>query len=448
MRTPYRKNYGALPSTGGSFGHRPSTGSTPYARSGTSNYSSRNNSFSRSTSERTPYRKSYGGGQSRFGGGSRGRSHQSRGRGTYIDPAKLVYKATVTEEIEEYQPTHAFTDFLISDSLKKNITTKGYIIPTPIQDKSIPNVLLGKDVVGIANTGTGKTAAFLVPLVDKIIKNPAEKVLIIVPTRELAVQIENELTTFVKGLSLYAVILIGGANIGRQLGGLRRRYNFVIGTPGRIKDMVERRALNLSEFKTLVLDEADRMLDMGFIKDIRSIVSLLPPLRQTLFFSATFSREIEAIIHEFLREPIKISVKVQDTSKNVDQDIIRVARGQNKLDMLHNLLIKPGFGKVLIFGRTKHGVEKLTKDLIARGFRAESIHGNKNQGKRQKALSLFKEHHVQILVATDVAARGLDIADISHVINYDMPATYDDYIHRIGRTGRWGKKGSALTFVE
>jgi len=247
---------------------------------------------------------------------------------------------------------------------------------------------------------------------------------------------------------LYSAVCVGGASIFNQIRDLRRRPQFVIGTPGRLKDLLERKDLDLSVFQTVVLDEADRMLDMGFINDMRKILALLVSPRHTLFFSATLSREVEMLIKDFLNEPVRISVKTGDTSKDVDQDVVRVPAGKAKLDVLCELLAKPGFDKVLVFGRTKHGVEKLSKTLETRGFKSESIHGNKTQGKRQKALDLFKKDHVQILVATDVAARGLDISGVSHVINYELPATQEDYVHRIGRTGRAGKKGVALTFIE
>lgn len=345
-------------------------------------------------------------------------------------------------------PEHAFKDFHVDAEIKHNIAAKGYITPTPIQDKSIPHILRGSDIVGIANTGTGKTAAFLIPLINKVLLNKLENVLIIVPTRELALQIDQEFREFAKFMRLYSVCCVGGASIGRQIADLSRRHNFVIGTPGRLKDLIQRKVINLSKFNSLVLDEADRMLDMGFIADMRFIMSGLPSKRQTLFFSATVSREIESLIREFLREPITISVKTQDTAENIDQDIIRVQPGDSKIDMLHDLLIQTDFKKVLIFGRTKHGVEKLSKHLLQRGFKTESIHGNKNQAQRQRALQAFKANYVQILIATDVAARGLDIADVSHVINFDLPGSYEDYIHRIGRTGRADKKGKALTFIE
>jgi len=384
-------------------------------------------------------------------GSFRGRpARRSAGRGhsDVIDHNRFINKAVVIEEAERFIPEHAFADFAVDDSLKRSIIAKGYKTPTPIQDKAIPHVLSGQDVVGIANTGTGKTAAFLIPLIDKVLKHPKENVLVVVPTRELALQIQEELKGFTTGMKLYSVVCVGGTSIGNQIRDLRYRNEFVIGTPGRIKDLIERKVLNLSFFKTVVLDEADRMLDMGFINDMRFMMNLMPKNRHTLFFSATLSPEIEKLIHEFLHEPVRISVKTQDTARSVDQDIVRVNRGDNKLDVLHSMLIQPDFGKVLIFGRTKHGVEKLAKLLSARGFKAESIHGNKNQSGRQRSLKLFKEGKAQILVATDVAARGLDISDVSHVINFDIPATYEDYVHRIGRTGRAGKSGKAYTFVE
>jgi len=368
--------------------------------------------------------------------------------GQYIDPSRFINKTVVTEEAEFYIPEHQFSDFVVESSLKKNVIAKGYKIPTPIQDRTIPHVLKGQDVVGIANTGTGKTAAFLIPLIDKVLKNPHEQVLIIVPTRELALQIDSEFKAFVKGMKLFSVCVVGGAPIGTQIRSLRYKNNFVIGTPGRIKDLVKRGNIKLANFGTLVLDEADRMLDMGFIGDMRFVVVGMKEKRHTLFFSATLSKEIESLISEFLKEPVRISVKTGDTAKNVEQDIMKIVKGKMKLDVLHDLLINKEFNKVLVFGRTKHGVEKLSEILSARGFKAESIHGNKSHVQRQRALKRFKDNQAQILVATDVAARGLDIADVSHVINYDIPSTYEDYVHRIGRTGRGDKRGKALTFIE
>lgn len=387
-------------------------------------------------------------GNSRFSGGrGRGRFGRRAPRGQNIDVSRYINKAVITETTEHFVPEHLFTDFNIDARLKANVLAKGYNTPTPIQDKSIPHILRGSDIVGIANTGTGKTGAFLIPLVQKVVANPKEKVLIVVPTRELALQIDKEYKSFVRGLSMFSVCCVGGAPIGRQISELRYQNHFIIGTPGRLKDLAERGFISFSQFSTIVLDEADRMLDMGFIDDMKFIMSKMPEKRHTLFFSATMSRDIEALIKNFLRDPISISVKTGDTAKNVDQDIVRVS-SDNKIDVLHNLLNDPEFSKVLIFGKTKHGVEKLSEMLIARGFKAESIHGDKNHSKRQQALGLFKDNRIQILVATDVAARGLDIPNVSHVINYDIPAAYEDYVHRIGRTGRGNKKGKALTFVE
>ena len=365
-----------------------------------------------------------------------------------FDVSRFINKAVITEEVVHFVPEHRFSDFPLTPKLKENITAKGYTTPTPIQDRAIGHVLRGSDVVGIANTGTGKTAAFLLPLINKILHNKNERVLIMVPTRELASQIADELRGFTPGMGMYAAVCVGGAGIGAQLASLRRKPQFVIGTPGRLKDLLERKALVLSDFRTAVLDEADRMLDMGFVADMRRILALLPTPRQVLFFSATLSSEIEKLIGEFLREPVRVSVKTRETAASIEQDVVRVPPGTDKLDVLHDLLVQPDFNKVLVFGRTKHGVEKLSKKLVERGFRAESIHGNKTQSNRQRALDLFKRDHVQVLVATDVAARGLDIAGVSHVINYDLPASQDDYVHRIGRTGRAGKRGKALTFIE
>lgn len=346
-----------------------------------------------------------------------------------------------------YTPRHRFNDFVIAEGLKRNIVNKGYLELTPIQDQVIPAILEGKDVVGIANTGTGKTAAFLVPLINKVLRNRYEKVFILTPTRELAIQINEELNSFIRGMRMNTALCFGGANIHRQENQLRNNPNFVIGTPGRVKDLIEHRVLFLSQFRTVVLDETDRMVDIGFINDIKYFINLLPKERQSLFFSATVSRKIQEIIQSFSRNPVIISVKKQDTAQNVKQEMIKT-NSQGKIEQLHDLLIQKEFEKVLIFGRTKHGVQKLSDELFKRGFKAEAIHGNKRQSQRQKVLQQFKNNQINILLATDVASRGLDIRNISHVINYDLPETYEDYIHRIGRTGRADKKGVALTFIE
>ena len=365
----------------------------------------------------------------------------------FSDVSKFINKAVITEEVEVFTPEHTFQDFALAELLKKNIAAKGYSAPTPIQDRAIPHILRGEDIVGIANTGTGKTAAFLIPLINKALNDRTQKILVVAPVRELAFQINEELKEFARGSGFFSAILIGGASMGNQIRELRSRPTFVIGTPGRIKDHIESGHLNLAHFQTVVLDEADRMLDMGFINDMRFLMSKMAKERHTLFFSATLSPDIEKLIHEFLKTPARISVKTRDTSKNIDQDVIRI-QGRHKFEVLKELLITEGFTKTLVFARTKHGADKLAKMLTMAGIRADSIHGNKAQNARQRVLEDFKQERVKVLVATDVAARGLDISDISHVINYDLPATYEDYVHRIGRTGRAAKKGKALTFIE
>jgi len=370
----------------------------------------------------------------------------TRGFGQSINPAKFINKAVAVTQSETFVAVNSFNDFNLSQKTLENIRIKGYKMPTAIQDKIIPHILKGLDVVGVANTGTGKTGAFLIPLIEKVLKNQKEKVLILAPTRELAQQIREELRGFSRGMNMYSALCVGGAPINGQIRELRYNNEFVIGTPGRIKDLIERRILNLSIFSTIVLDEADRMLDMGFINDTRRIISLLPRVHHTLFFSATIGREVESLIREFLNNPVTVQAKTAETPEGIEQDIVRV-NGGDKIEVLQSLLIKDEFKKILIFGRTKFSVERLSKTLQARGFSTESIHGNKIHSKRQKALESFKKDNVKILVATDIAARGLDIPDVTHVINFDVPATYDDYIHRIGRTGRGNKRGIALTFV-
>jgi len=396
-----------------------------------------------------------GRGGNKFGRRSFGRSFRSgfprkrweKSQANKIDVSKFIKKAVAVEAETKYAAKNKFSDFPINRLLKNNISRNGFVDPMPIQDQSIPHILKGRDLIGIANTGTGKTAAMLVPLIDKVFNNRSEKVIIITPTRELAFQIEDEFRVLAKSMGIWSVVCVGGMKIDRQIAHLRKKPGFVIGTPGRLKDLINRKILDLSVFGNIVLDEVDRMFDMGFYKEIKNLLEYLPKERQSLFFSATISDDIQNLINKFLKDPIKISVKTGETAANVDQDIIKV-RGQNKIGVLHDLLIKKEFKKVLIFGETKMGVERLSRDLHERGFKAESIHGDKNQHKRQKALDLFKTNQVDVLVATDVAARGLDIPDVSHVINFDLPNTYEDYIHRIGRTGRANKKGQALTFID
>lgn len=369
------------------------------------------------------------------------KSKQSVSVSSYINKAET---GSIDNTIEI---KHRFEDFPIDSRLKQNIIAHGYVTPTPIQDQVIDHILQGRDVIGIANTGTGKTAAFLIPLIDKIIHNRSEKVLVIVPTRELAVQINDELTAFTKSLNIYSSLVIGGMSINRQILELRQNLSVIIGTPGRLKDLIQRHFLHLGSFQTIVLDEVDRMVDIGFINDIKFIISRLSQNRQSLFFSATVSGQVNSIIESFTKNPITVSVKIKETAHGIDQDVIRVKDNNEKIEKLQSMLRQDEFKKVLIFGRTKWGVERLSKTLQQKGFVAASIHGNKSQNQRLRALSQFKQNQLQVLVATDIAARGIDVSDISHVINFDEPSNYTDYIHRIGRTGRAQKTGKALTFV-
>lgn len=402
----------------------------------------RNNRHSFRNVNRTPGSRPHFGANNRFGN-----RHSQAKKMRGFDPALLVKKAEYVAESEPYRPNNSFEDLNITDLLKQNIRNHGYITPTPIQDQSIPYLLQGRDVIGIANTGTGKTAAFLIPIINKISIDRPQKALIIAPTRELAVQIYQEAVEFGKGLGVRPTICIGGVSINPQIKAMRGMPNVVIGTPGRLKDLENRRVLNFANYKTIVLDEVDRMLDMGFIHDIKHIISHLPQDRQSLFFSATVSAPIQEVMQGFLKDPVTVSVRTQRPASNVDQDIVKL-NGQPKVDLLHDLLIQDGFDKVIVFGRTKWGIEKLNKELSRRGFGVVALHGNKSHGQRQKALQEFRNNQIKVLLATDVASRGLDIENVSHVINYDLPETYEDYVHRIGRTGRAGKTGKALSFVD
>lgn len=343
---------------------------------------------------------------------------------------------------------HAFSDFSLSHGLLANIKVKGYMSSTPVQDQVIPAIRSGRDVIGMAHTGTGKTAAFLIPLIQKVTENRSQRVLVIVPTRELAVQIHKELRELSRGLSIKSAMLIGGANQWRQKQDLRLDPHFVIATPGRLKDFVQERLVRLSGYRTVVLDEADRMVDIGFINDIKYFISLLPKERQSCFFSATISGKVGDILVDFVRDPVRVSVKTDEARGMVVQDVIRVLPNETKLNTLHALLKTKAFEKVLVFGRTKHGVQRLSDELNNRGIRTGAIHGNKRQNQRQYVLNQFIHNEIQALLATDVASRGLDIPAVTHVINYDLPETMEDYTHRIGRTGRANNRGIALTFIE
>lgn len=388
--------------------------------------------------------RSFGGGNSgRRGGGNRGPAKK------YIHPSKFINKAVTKADEVIYESKHKFADFPFGAQLHHNVASKGYVTPSAIQDQAIPHIIEGRDVIGLANTGTGKTAAFLLPIIERqsgITLRPS--VLIVAPTRELAQQIDEQFREFSRGLELYSTLIVGGVNIDRQIRDLKRRPHVIIGTPGRLKDLMMRRVLQLKNMTTLVLDEADRMLDMGFLPDIRQIVNEMPEERQTLFFSATITPEISALVNTFLKDPVTVSVRTSETAEHVEQDVIESRDKQHKLEILTEMLAQKEYEKVLVFGETKFGVQRLSDHLDNSGIPSAAIHGNKNQSQRQRALKQFKDERVRVLVATDVAARGLDIPNVTHVINFDTPQTYEDYIHRIGRTGRGGASGRAHTFVD
>lgn len=380
----------------------------------------------------------------RNGGGSRA----PRRRGAqYIDPSRFIKAAKPVTPATEYVPTHKFDDFNVHEKIKSNLRAKGFVTPTPIQDQTIIPALEGKDIIGIANTGTGKTAAFAIPILNRLLTDRNSRALIVAPTRELAQQIDEDIRSMAKGSGLFGAVVIGGEPIGRQLRDLRSNPQIVIGTPGRIKDHLERRTLNLARFNMIVLDEVDRMLDMGFVDDVREILSHLAEERQSFFFSATLDTRVNNLIQTFSHDPVTISIKTGETSDNVDQNVIQYGGNMEKIEKLHDILLEEHVTKVIVFDETQRSVERLSQELVARGFPAVSIHGGKNQSQRQRALNSFKTDQVSILVATDVAARGIDVKDISHVINYTQPQSYEDYVHRIGRAGRAGQTGYALTFV-
>lgn len=392
---------------------------------------------------------------SRFDGGRKfgaGKKTSSRGKRKKADYDYRVFIKEATLELQDdkkYVPKHRFADFKLHQKLQKNVADHGYVHPTPIQDQSIPYAMEGRDVIGIANTGTGKTAAFLLPLIHKMCNDPLQKVLILAPTRELALQIDDECQSFIKGLNMQTIVCIGGTSMHKQLRSVRKNAQIIIGTPGRTKDLLQRKALNLSHVNNVVLDEVDRMLDMGFITDITLLLSKIKKERQSLFFSATLDATIAKLTLNYLTKPVTVEISSRPTSENVNQNVVFIEQGDEKLEKLQVILKQKECSKVLIFTRTKIGAKRLAQKLYQHGFHADAIHGDMSQGQRQRTLASFRDgRRINILTATDVVARGIDIDGITHVINYDLPETYQDYIHRIGRTGRGIKLGHALTFFE
>jgi ATP-dependent RNA helicase RhlE len=346
-----------------------------------------------------------------------------------------------------------FADLGLSDKILRTVTEKGYKIPSPIQAQAIPSILSGKDVLAAAQTGTGKTAGFVLPILHKLSENPSRndrrviRALVMTPTRELAAQIKANIEEYGSHLHMKSLVVFGGVGIGPQVSKLKAGIDFLVATPGRLLDLCHQRACDLSQVEILVLDEADRMLDMGFINDIKKVMNYIPKQRQTLLFSATFSPEIKLIAKQFLSNPVTVEVAAQNTTaERVEQRAYRCDAGA-KADLAIHLIKQGEWNQVLVFTKTKHGANRLSEKLGKAGISSSAIHGNKSQGARERALQGFKDNTVRVLVATDIAARGLDIANLPHVINYELPNVPADYVHRIGRTGRAGESGEALSLV-
>lgn len=381
--------------------------------------------------------------------------HQSNGRKkgsereSTINPDDLIRRASVIED-EEYIPPYKYNEFQLDGRLKSALAQKGFVYPTQIQAESIEPLLDGRDIVGIANTGTGKTGAFLIPVIHRLLtEKKSFQTLIVLPTRELALQVDHEFRSLTKGMDLYASTFIGGTNVGRDIQKLRKHNHVIIGTPGRLIDMMDQRALDLTNFTVLVLDEFDRMLDMGFIRDIQFIIDAMKKRRQTMLFSATMDKKQNGLINDMLTDPLRVSVSSGTASSDrINQDIIKVPAGKEKFEMLTELISGKDFSKVLLFAETKRMADRISFKLNRSGFASDMIHGNKSQNYRVTALNKFKTGKIQVLVATDVAARGIDVSDVTHVINFQLPRTIDSYIHRVGRTGRAGKTGQAYTFID
>jgi ATP-dependent RNA helicase RhlE len=343
-----------------------------------------------------------------------------------------------------------FTSLGLGARLTQAIAEKGYVEPTPIQAKAIPIILSGRDLIGVAQTGTGKTAAFVLPLLERLSTAPPDRrmrVLVIAPTRELVAQIEENVRAYGKHLPLRYATVFGGVGEGAQIQALRRGVDLVVATPGRLIDLTEQRHVDYSALQVLVLDEADRMLDMGFLPPIRKIVAKTPAARQTLLFSATMSKEIEAVTREFLKNPALVEIGARSTpAEAVTQYVVEVSAG-GKVPALIHLLKDAALESVLVFSRTKHGADRIARKLEQANFRTATLHSNRTQGQRLAALKRFKSGEVRVLIATDIAARGIDVDGISHVINFDFPPQPEDYVHRIGRTGRAQAIGDAISFV-
>jgi ATP-dependent RNA helicase RhlE len=344
-----------------------------------------------------------------------------------------------------------FRNFNLSDAILKAVEEKGYSNPTPVQQQAIPQILSGQDILGSAQTGTGKTAAFCIPILQNLSTKKsahrAIRALILTPTRELAIQVSENLKAYGKYLPIRSTVVFGGVSQFNQEKEIRKGVDIVVATPGRLLDLINQRIISLNHLEILVLDEADRMLDMGFINDIRKLIKLMPASRQNLFFSATMPDEVQKLVASILRSPVRIAVKSATVKPQIAQSVYFVQR-ESKKALLKHLIAEQEMQTVIVFARTKHGADKIAKDLNRSGISAEAFHGDKSQNARQKALSNFKRNTTRVLVATDIAARGIDIVDLPFVINYELPESAETYTHRIGRTGRAGQSGIALSFCD
>jgi len=346
-----------------------------------------------------------------------------------------------------------FSDLNLADPIAKAVAAEGYSTPTPIQKQAIPTVLVGKDLLGIAQTGTGKTAAFALPILDRLARNKqplrpkSPRILVLAPTRELAAQIAASFSAYGRNIRVSVATVFGGVPINRQIRELHRGVDVLVATPGRLKDLIDRKAVMLNSVEVAVLDEADQMLDLGFIHALRAIMPLMPKARQTLLFSATMPKTIEALAAQYQERPVRIAVTpVATTAERVAQSATFVKQGE-KQALLEKTLQDASVRRALVFTRTKHGADKVVRNLDKVGVRAAAIHGNKTQPQREKALEAFRSGKMRILVATDIAARGIDIDNVSHVVNFDVPNVPEQYVHRIGRTARAGAEGVAISFV-
>ena len=403
-------------------------------------------SSSRNYSSSGP-RREYGGGYRNASRGGSGRGGSGRGRQTMQIDLSLFVKKANPEKLTEYTPNNSFKGHGLHMSILQNLTKRGYENPTPIQDKAIPVIMDSHDILGIANTGTGKTAAFLLPLIHHVYSNSKKSILILAPTRELATQIQQELRSYTQQSNIFSTLVIGGESMYKQIKSLQRPNQFIIATPGRAVDLISKKAINIAEVDTIVLDEMDQMLDMGFVDEIKDVIKASNPDRHLLMFSATITDQIRKIAMDILHSPVEISVVKGKTTDNVEQDVVEVQPGEQKFDKLVELLDGEDINKAIIFDNTKMEVANIENQLRDAGFRVGAIHGDKNLQQRKRALESFKAGKIDILVATNVASRGLDIPLVSHVINYSLPQSREDYIHRIGRTGRAGNVGKAFTFI-